>query len=68
MSRSQFSCTAVAIIIQLVDIHILPQLSKYFILNYENRNMLTCYTVITVRQVFIHNVNNGKEILNTVTL
>jgi len=45
MSRSQFSYTAVAIIIQLVDIHILPKLSKYFILNNENRNMLTCYTV-----------------------
>jgi len=53
---------------QLVDIHILPQLSKYFILNNKNRNMLTCYTVKTVRQVFIHNVNTGKQILHTVTL
>lgn len=30
--------------------------------------MLTYYTVKTVRQVFIHNVNTGKEILHTVTI
>jgi len=40
----------------------------YFIPNNENRNMLACYTAKTVKQVFIHNVNTGKEILHTVTL